>query len=196
MRRAIEELRKDPHALLVFSGGQTRPGVGPRSEAQSMVSLAEHLGFLSIKPTSGRPYPFDPNLYHRVITEEFAKDSLENVAFSVCRFRQVTGHLPEQVTVVGFPFKKERFEQLHRRAVGVIKKFSYIGVEVEGIDQSGLVDTAKPAFTDDLFGCGDELVEKRQRRDPYKLSSFIISMVESCPEMSEFFQEHQCNKPG
>lgn len=151
-----------------------------------MVSLAEHLGFLSLPTSKG----FDPNLYHRLTTEEFAKDSLENVAFSVCRFRQVTGHLPEQVTVVGFPFKKERFEQLHRRAVGVIEKFSYIGVEVEGIDQSGLVDSAKPAFTDDLFGCGDALVEKRRKRDPYK--QLHISMAESCPELSVFFQQHQC----
>ena len=35
----------DPDALLVFTGGYSRPGAGPRSEAQSYYWIADHLGW-------------------------------------------------------------------------------------------------------------------------------------------------------
>jgi hypothetical protein len=37
----------------------------------------------------------------RVQTEEFARDSFENLLFSICRFRQVSQKYPERITIVG-----------------------------------------------------------------------------------------------
>ena len=38
--------------------------------------------------------------------EEFARDSYENVLFSIARFKELTGHPPRNVTVVGYEFKR------------------------------------------------------------------------------------------
>jgi hypothetical protein len=45
-----------------------------------------------------------------------ARDSLENLLFSLCRFNELSDSYPLDVTVVSFGFKKRRFEELHRRA--------------------------------------------------------------------------------
>lgn len=58
-----------------------------------------------------------PSVRGRAHTEEHARDSLENVLFSLCRFHELTGHYPERITVVSYDFKKERFLELHRAAV-------------------------------------------------------------------------------
>ena len=35
----------------------------------------------------------------RALTEEHARDSFENLLFSVCRFRELTGAYPQNITV-------------------------------------------------------------------------------------------------
>lgn len=66
----------------------------------------------------------------RAHTEEHARDSLENLLFSICRFKELTGDYPDEVTVVSYDFKKERFSKLHRRAVGFpADKFHFVGTE-------------------------------------------------------------------
>jgi hypothetical protein len=46
-----------------------------------------------------------------------ARDSFENLLFSLCRFHELTGCYPTDVTVVSFEFKRWRFSNLHRQAV-------------------------------------------------------------------------------
>ena len=93
----------DTSSLLVFSGGQTRESAGPISEAQSYWELAS---------TNISPHNFD-----RMTTEEFGRDSYENVLFSVCRFYEVAGNYPAKITVIGHEFKRERFIEVHREAI-------------------------------------------------------------------------------
>ncbi|CAM0136960.1 unnamed protein product [Umbelopsis sp. WA50703] len=100
----IEQLQKDKKALLIMSGGETRPKAGPLSEAQSYWQIAQY--YLSSSK----------DLIERVATEEHARDSFENLLFSICRFYELTGNYPESITVVGFEFKKERFIKVHRAA--------------------------------------------------------------------------------
>jgi len=89
--------------------GQTRPLAGPRSEGQSYWNLANHIY---------SPQTFMHKfLLERVVSEEFARDSYENLLFSICRFHEVTGRYPDKITVVGFGFKMRRFVDLHRKAV-------------------------------------------------------------------------------
>ena len=92
-----------------WGSGETRPVAGPRSEGQSYWNLANHL------------YRNDKSMekvfLERVVSEEFARDSYENLLFSLCRFFEMTGRYPEKLTVVGFGFKEKRFTDLHRKAV-------------------------------------------------------------------------------
>lgn len=52
-----------------------------------------------------------------MIIEEYAKDSHENLLFSICRFAEMTGRYPKKITVVGFEFKRKRFEDIHRYSI-------------------------------------------------------------------------------
>lgn len=59
----------------------------------------------------------DNFMLERVYSEEFARDSYENLLFSLCRFHEITGRYPDKITVIGFGFKEKRFTDLHRKAV-------------------------------------------------------------------------------
>jgi len=82
IRAGIDVASRDPSSLLVFSGGQTRGEAGPRSEAQSYWNLAEHFRWWSTPEISGG-----------TTTEEFARDSFENLLFAICRFKEWTDYL-------------------------------------------------------------------------------------------------------
>ncbi|KAJ9115070.1 hypothetical protein QFC22_005398 [Naganishia vaughanmartiniae] len=106
----------------ISRGGQTRPDTPPTTESQSYLRLAIESGLLPAAPE-----------FWRVTTEEFALDSFENVLFSLARFKEMTGHWPKKMTVVGFEMKRRRFEQLHRAALKFPQeKFTYIGIDDEG----------------------------------------------------------------
>lgn len=169
IKQAVSIAKNDLKSLLLFAGGQTRPGMGPRSEGQSYFSAAEKLGLLT------------GTLYDRAATEEFSRDSLENLLFSMCRFRQITGKLPSKVTVVGFPFKARRFNELHRGAAQIdSKNFTYVSVQLSGYNQENIIDDAFDDFQSDLFGCDSKLAGKRIIRNPYHQQN---GYSESCPEL-------------
>ena len=89
----------------------------PTSEAASYLYLSRYQQWLT------------EEMQDRALLEEFARDSYENLLFSLCRFYEATGGYPERVTVVGFDFKAYRFEHLHRKAIGFPdNNFSYLGV--------------------------------------------------------------------
>lgn len=50
----------------------------------------------------------DEGVRSRALTEEHARDSFENLLFSVCRFRELTGRYPQNITVSFASF--ENFE--------------------------------------------------------------------------------------
>jgi len=160
IREGVRIAAADNGALLLFSGGQTRPAAGPRSEAQSYWAVADAAGWWGHRKVRARS-----------LTETFARDSFENVAFSLCRFRQLTGRFPENVTVVGFEFKRRRFEQLHRAAVGFpAERFTYVGIDPGGVDMAAAKTSERrtaAAFEADPRGCSQFLVRKRLSRDPF-----------------------------
>lgn len=60
--------------------------------------------------------------------QEHARDSFENLLFSLCRFYELTGHYPDNVLVIGYSFKHERFADLHRAALRwPDQKFTFVG---------------------------------------------------------------------
>lgn len=184
IKKGVDIVKSDETAMLVFSGGQTRRDVGPTSEAASYYYLAEEKKWIKA-------------LEHRVFLEEFARDSFENLLFSVCRFREVAGYYPSKITVVGFDFKGRRFTELHRKAIGFpAANFTYAGVRSghpsfdQGKAERG-EEVAVQSFSKDLYGCSDpSLSQKREVRNPFRRT---VPYELACPEMKELL--HWCG-PG
>ena len=131
IERGVAIAAADPTAVLLFSGGETRPSAGPRSEAQSYWMVAELSGWWqhsSDMDTAGGQRLW--SVRSRTSTEEFARDSYENLLFSLCRFHELTQRYPDTVTLVGFSFKKARFVQLHAHAIRYPpSRLVYVGVD-------------------------------------------------------------------
>jgi hypothetical protein len=163
LRVAIEIVEKDPTAMLMLSGGQTRPSAGPRSESASYLEAIELMDWFG-----------HPSVADRVFTEDYARDSLQNLLFCLCRFFQITGSSsPRKITIVGFPFKAARFNDLHRKVMRLSpEKFEYIGVGDENA-----IDDAYQQFEEDIQGCGETLKKKRYLRNPFRQ----VHPYQSCP---------------
>ncbi len=182
IRAGVEIAARNPRALLVFSGGETRAEGGPRSEAQTYWWLADAHGWF------GRLAVRD-----RAVTEEHARDSFENLLFSLCRFREIVGRYPETVAVVSFKFKKQRFESLHRAALRWPRdRFHYVGIDVSEKPMPvaayrGEARNSVAHFTTDPYGCkeGGVLLAKKAKRNPFHRS---IPYSEGCPEMSSLLR--------
>ncbi|CAI9115662.1 OLC1v1016631C1 [Oldenlandia corymbosa var. corymbosa] len=179
IQKGIEITGKDNAALLLFSGGETRKDAGPRSEAQSYWIVAESKGWFGKQE----------EVRWRALTEEHARDSYENLLFSVCRFRELTGIYPHNITVVGYDFKEERFVNLHRSAIGFPEtRFFYAGTpSSETSREAALKGEAlvRTQFRDDPYGCLTSLRRKKIGRDPFHRT---IPYPIGCPEMEGLFR--------
>ena len=172
IRRAVEEAAADPEAALIFSGGPTRIEAGPRTEALSYWLVAEHFEWFGHRAVKQRAY-----------LEDFARDSFENLLFGICRFREVSGRLPENVSVVSWEFKRARFAELHREAIGwPAERFRYVGAnDPESIEQAlRSEERAREKYQADPYSLQDEFRLKKQGRNPFcRQNGYAIS----CPEM-------------
>ncbi|OIR57779.1 MAG: uncharacterized protein A8A55_1450 [Amphiamblys sp. WSBS2006] len=177
IREGVKLLEKDPNALLVFSGGKTKEKAGPVSEAQSYWWLACTMGW----------YGVSGDVSSRAATEEYATDSYQNLLFSVCRFKEITGRYPRKITVVGLEFKRKRFVELHRGALEYPEEsFFYVGI---GFGSSEFTDSAYGLFKKDPHGNKTpELVEKREKRNPFKRTN---SFAVSCPELEPLLAQEK-----
>lgn len=97
----------------VVCSGQTRAHAGPQSEGQSYWQIANSL----IHKEAANDTTTTDSLTARMIVEDYARDSHENLLFSICRFQEMTGQYPSSITVVGFEFKRTRFEEIHLRSL-------------------------------------------------------------------------------
>uniref|UniRef100_A0A1D1XDB8 Uncharacterized protein C57A10.07 n=1 Tax=Anthurium amnicola TaxID=1678845 RepID=A0A1D1XDB8_9ARAE len=179
IKEGVEVAAKDDTALLLFSGGETRKNAGPRSEAQSYWAVAESKGWFGKQHT----------VRNRALTEEHARDSFENLLFSVCRFRELTGDYPHNITVISYDFKEERFAHLHRLALGFPEtRFLYIGTPASPASKEAAMKgeaAVRAQFLEDPYGCLGSLHRKRLVRDPFHRS---IPYPSGCPELKELFR--------
>lgn len=157
IRRGVELAAADPAAMLLFSGGQTRWEAGPVSEAESYFGVAERFGW------------WGHDVQVRAGTEEFARDSFENLLFSIARFREMTGRYPDRVTLISWAFKRERFHQ-HREAI----RWPHARFEFDGPnDPAGLAQAleaearAREAYAADPYSGSEMFAEKRKMRNPF-----------------------------
>ncbi|PFH52063.1 hypothetical protein AMATHDRAFT_74551 [Amanita thiersii Skay4041] len=162
--KGVELAVRDKHALLIFSGGQTKKA-STTTEAESYLRLA-----LSSNIASTLAVPGDGHI--RATTENYALDSYQNLLFSIARFYEYTGHFPDGITLIGYEFKRQRFEELHRAAIRwPIDRFHYIGVDGEIKDHfiahQGEFENGYIPYLKDLYGCHSFLASKRRRRNPH-----------------------------
>lgn len=69
-------------------------------------------------------------LLNRTTTELNALDSYQNLLFSLVRFRELTRRYPRRITLISYAFKRQRFEQLHRRAIRFpADRFAFVGID-------------------------------------------------------------------
>lgn len=179
----VELTANDSTALLLFSGGQTRGGTGPRSEGFTYWTIANTANWYHYGHTG---------VHNRSFAEEYARDSFENILFSICRFHQITGNYPRVIKIVGFEFKRTRFVTLHRRALRFpLHRFQYFGIDPEDVGgMHGPVAHERSAamgpFSADPYGCNTaSLNDKRERRNPYLR---YHPYPQGCPELSQLFQ--------
>lgn len=184
IRTGVLLAEQDPNALLVFSGGQTRRSAGPKSEAAAYHQVADHFGWWGLDAAT--------RVRGRAVLEEFSTDSLQNLLFSLCRFREITGSYPAHVTVVSFSFKRERFEAVHRAALRFPRDaFRFVGVDSAASPfLQRLPSLAKweakasiGPFRKDPYGCHSALLRrKRVQRNPFmRTAPYALT----CPEMSD-----------
>jgi hypothetical protein len=161
----------DASSLLVFSGGQSRQAAGPRSEAEGYWRLAQRTHWWGCGDVS-----------RRCTTENYARDSYENLLFSVCRFREWTGAYPRRIHVLSWEFKRERFD-LIRSALRIPEQM----LTFVGVNQPPDLPTATTgeratlaAIKQDPYGCGPTLQAKRNERNPFhRTAPYPLS----CPEL-------------
>ena len=177
----IELAMSNPASLLSFSGGQTRAAAGPRSEAESYRDIARDAAWWS-----------DAAFENRMLLEEFARDSLENLLFSLALFRRETECWPDKITVVGWRFKADRYD-LHRQALEwPSEKFVYLGVNdpAENALPEALAGEQHKlaAVREDLFLAGEEWKKQRERRNPFHRQHPYNSID---PKLDEIFSTNR-----
>eukprot|EP00252_Welwitschia_mirabilis_P024343 TRINITY_DN7186_c0_g1_i1.p1 TRINITY_DN7186_c0_g1~~TRINITY_DN7186_c0_g1_i1.p1 ORF type:complete len:319 (+),score=30.41 TRINITY_DN7186_c0_g1_i1:320-1276(+) len=175
----VEVAGRDKKALLLFSGGETRRDAGPRSEAQSYWSVADSHGW----------FGEGTEIQKRALTEEHARDSFENLLFSICRFRELTGSYPINITVVGYDFKERRFAYLHRSALRFPRnRFYYVGTPPSLTSLAAALkgeSLVRQQFQKDPYGCYGSLRLKKIGRDPFHRT---IPYPKGCPELRGLFR--------
>lgn len=161
----------DSDALLIFSGGYTRLEAGPRSEGQSYYWIADHFDWFG-----------HPEVRQRAITEEFSRDSYENLLYSICRNREYRAEYPTHVTFVSWEFKRARFD-LHRRTIRWPEhRFTYIGANnPPRLEQAVQAETVnRAAYEADPYSSSPHFRAKRESRNPFRRTP---GYWQHCPEL-------------
>ncbi|KAF3050375.1 hypothetical protein E8E11_009889 [Didymella keratinophila] len=155
--------------LLILSGGATKSNLTTLTEARSYyhAALAQELcqGHIG----GGRAH----QLYSkgRILLEEHATDSLQNLLFSILLFRQTIGWYPKNIRVITHAFKSKRFLDLHAPAI----RWPKDRIQVQGLDpvmssaeiESTLEGEEKSGYgpwKQDPLGTGSILSGKRKQR--------------------------------
>jgi len=176
IKRGVAKAAEDPQSLLIFSGGASRLSAGPRTEGSSYWLFADaHHWYTKSEAVAA-------DIKRRAHTEEFARDSYENLAFSVCRFRQLAGIYPRHITLVSLPFKEHRFREVHLKALRFPSdRFTFLGVggTSASAEQGERANSLDP-YSKDPYGCRGSLAAKRLERDPFRRAE---PYPKGCPEM-------------
>ena len=162
IRKGAALLAEDEASLLMFSGGRTRREAGHWSEAATYQAVAEHYRYWTDKTTREQ-------LMARTALELYARDSFQNLQFSLYEFYRLTGKYPNHITVVGWQFKAARFDH-HRATLGIpTERVTYAGCN-KPEDLAGAMkgeEKVLELFQADPTGSHSPLADKRKERNPF-----------------------------
>jgi hypothetical protein len=164
----VREAARNPHAVLVFSGGKSIDAGAVMTRASSYWQVARANDWFGV----------DAKVAFRTFTEEHANDGFEHALFSVCRFFQLARKFPSKITVVGFHVERARFENLHLDAIGYSgSKFNYIGTAAVNENELATREAkARDAFARDPYGCRNDV---GSTLDPFNERASYSSTVKS-----------------
>ncbi len=159
VQQACESVRSGSYDVVAFSGGRTRKELADRiknSEADGMYEFAKEKDWLGEFPA---------------IRETFARDSHENILYSMLAFRKAFGSWPGPVAVVGHAHKALRFQLM---SIGLkIPDFTFHGIgAVKPLDRNcvreiknlaDIVPSSSDEIEDPLLR-GPRFQEKRRKR--------------------------------
>ncbi|KAF2449244.1 hypothetical protein P171DRAFT_460591 [Karstenula rhodostoma CBS 690.94] len=176
--------------LLVMSGGPTKRSLTPLSEARSYYHAALAQELAQGNHGGGRAHQLFSR--GRILLEEQATDSFQNLLFSILLFRRTTGRYPRQIRVITHAFKARRFLDLHARAI----RWPSERILVQGIDpvmsgaerEQTIKGEEKHGITpwlDDPLGTGDVLASKRRNRgwDEQVAEQLVEGLEDSVKEL-------------
>jgi hypothetical protein len=120
---------------------------------------------LALSPSLGdHPRP------DHIHVEPHATDSLQNLLFSILLFCTLTARPPIQITVIGHEFKRDRFLNLHCKALRIpLSRMRYVGID-PAKDANGRRQIeegeakAMREWMADMYGMGSNLGGKRAKR--------------------------------
>ncbi|KAI3406404.2 hypothetical protein KGF56_000885 [Candida oxycetoniae] len=188
IQQAVHQIKRDTRAHLIISGGETKKVAGPIAEATSYYQLLQEI------------VNNDQQILAKVDIEVFARDSFENVLFSLCRFYELFQIYPDKITIIGFEFKRNRFVHLHlMKALGVAQNdIEFIGNEPKPQGTAKKIASylqdleaseqkhAWQLFVKDWYGIGQTLRDKKRKRNPFNRRHNYIS---TNPLIAEFLKE-------
>jgi hypothetical protein len=157
------------NSLLVFSGGATKTSLTSKTESQSYLDAALAHELAEGHRDGGRVQKLLSK--GRLLLEEHATDSLQNLLLSVVLFRQTTGKYPKHIRVITHAFKAKRFLYLHAPAIQwPSDRIQVQGInpvmskeELDGTSQGEETHGYAPWMQDPL-GTGEALSLKRRQR--------------------------------
>ena len=157
------------NSLLVFSGGATKQDLTDVSEARSYYHAALAQTLAQNHKYSGLVQTLFKR--NRLLLEEHATDSFQNLLFSILLFKKTTGIYPTQIRIVTHAFKSKRFLELHAPAIGwPLDRIRVCGIDpvmsareyedtVKGEEKYGYTP-----WVEDPLGTGEVLDRKRRQR--------------------------------
>lgn len=177
MRAGVTAVAANADALLLFSGGATRLAAGPLTEAASYWAVTNAASwFGEAVAVKGRAH-----------VEEHARDSMENLLFGLCRFREITGRYPRTTSLVSYDVKEARFRDMHAASLRLpLDAFKFVGTKAPNQEAAEAGEAATRAMWDaDPWGCGGTLGAKRAARDPFARGN---PYGRGCPEMASLLE--------
>lgn len=126
------------------------------SEARSYANLASENNYFGLPNISSA----------RLLLEERALDSYQNILFSLTLFFSTYRTWPRSMTIVSHAFKKHRLVDLHCSAIGFPgRDVEFMGIDPPGEDGGEGSKKAEVDWTVDPHGIGGGLRAKREKRN-------------------------------
>jgi hypothetical protein len=189
IQAGLHLLHSSPSGLLIISGSKTRQET-QKSEAQSYLDLCVDNDFWSILSEE----MIERFMKERIVLEEQALDSFANLVFSILRFWKIVGKWPEKISVVSHGFKRQRFLELHVKALRwPTERVEFVGFDPmymragsgKAYDERRTVDAKEGerkrgfgAWESDLWGVGEALRGKRKARNCWATGQELFVSVE------------------